>query len=381
MTERELRRIPLKEEFVAITGHHVKAIILAQLEYWQKRAREFDKFIEEEKDRISKEEGLDINLAPTHGWIYKSAQELSRETMLGQSKSSIRSHLKDLVTMGYVLERPNPFYKWDKTMQYRLDLIKIRDDLNKLGYELQDWIIDITPRNHTSSKIKHRKSKNTTQDNDKEYSKESLGGGIDVSPHNHTSSEIEHRESKNNTSMFQNRTAITEITSEITNRDYKHPPYNPPLTHEVKIKQQNKKNIRVHKDINKNSNKNDNDTGNIREELRKAIYRHQIFEIYDNLVQAKSLQQLVKEGAFRACKDIIVNRTRFLTENGLKVEPSSIAEEIQRDFPYKSIPSDKEKKRGFFVAAVCDLTANKIAGMIGFERNSNSPEYLHIAPK
>ncbi|TDI91053.1 MAG: hypothetical protein E2O72_02750, partial [Candidatus Dadabacteria bacterium] len=155
MVERELKRILLKEEFVALTGDYIKAIMLAQLEYWQKRAKEFDKFVDEEKERLTKE-GVEINMTPSHGWIYKSAQELSSETMLGFSKSSIRSHLKELINMGYVLERQNPYHKWDRTMQYRLDLIKIKKDLNSLGYELQGWIMDVTPYNHTSSKIEHR---------------------------------------------------------------------------------------------------------------------------------------------------------------------------------------------------------------------------------
>lgn len=305
MAERELRRIVLKEEFVALTGNYIKAIILAQLEYWQKRAKEFDKFIEEEKERTARE-NIEIKIKPTHGWIYKSAQDLSSETMLGLSKSRIRFHLKDLISMGYVLERPNPYYKWDRTMQYRLDLLKIKKDLSALGFELQEWKFDISDRKHTSSKI-------------------------------------EHRELKNRTSKFQNRTAIPEII----NRDYNisTPPLIPPLTPK-----------RVQRETSLIN------TGNkiISEDLRSAVYREHIFEVYDNLSDIKPLDELVKEGALRACKDMIVNRVALLTENGIKIRADHIAEQVKTAFPYDTLPKDEKRKRKSFVATVCNITAEKI---------------------
>ncbi|MEM4658515.1 MAG: winged helix-turn-helix domain-containing protein, partial [Candidatus Methanosuratincola sp.] len=230
MSERELRRIVLKEEFVALTGDYIKAIILAQLEYWQKRAREFDKFIIEEKER-SMREGMEVTMNLTHGWIYKSAQELSEETMLGLSKSNIRAHLKALIDAGYVRERPNPYYKWDKTMQYRLDLVKIKQDLNRLGYELQDWVLDVSAQNHTSSVLEHRSTQREPSERQAEGEEDGGDEDSNVSAQNHTSSILERRSTQSRTSMFQNRTsrfyfrtsmfqnrtAIPDTITEITN--------------------------------------------------------------------------------------------------------------------------------------------------------------------
>lgn len=59
--ERTLKRVPIKEEFVVVNGDHRKAVILAQLEYWQSRVNDFDRFIREkcERERASGEEICD----------------------------------------------------------------------------------------------------------------------------------------------------------------------------------------------------------------------------------------------------------------------------------------------------------------------------------
>ena len=101
----KLKRAVIKEEFVALTGDFKKAIILNQLN-----------------------EVADCFLA--HGWICKKAEELSEETMLGLNVNSMRDHIKYLVERGWVSERTNPAYKWDKTLQYRVNLVKIKNDLN-----------------------------------------------------------------------------------------------------------------------------------------------------------------------------------------------------------------------------------------------------------
>lgn len=134
----KLKRSVIKEELVAITGDFINAIILNQLIYWSERIRDFDKFIEQEKI-IAKSHGEKITIDPTHGWIYKSAEELSEETLLKISKQNMRLHIKKLISLGYVQERNNPKYKWDKTKQYRLNMVKIQTDLQKLGYCLEGY--------------------------------------------------------------------------------------------------------------------------------------------------------------------------------------------------------------------------------------------------
>lgn len=136
----KLKRVVIKEELVAITGDFVLAIILNQFLYWSDRVRDFDKLLLEEKERAEKD-GEKVNIEPANGWIYKKAEELIDETMLGMTRQSMRNNISRLITQGYVLERSNPKYKWDKTKQYRINFQKIKDDLNKKGYTLDGYKI------------------------------------------------------------------------------------------------------------------------------------------------------------------------------------------------------------------------------------------------
>jgi hypothetical protein len=123
-----LKRAVVKEELVALTGNFITAIILNQLIYWQGKTKDIDGYIQEEKDRcaVSKRKAV---LEPTRGWFYKGSDELSAETMTNLALSSMREHIKKLIAAGWVLERGNPYHKWDRTKQYRVDVWKLRDDL------------------------------------------------------------------------------------------------------------------------------------------------------------------------------------------------------------------------------------------------------------
>jgi len=139
---RKLKRITIKEEFVALTGDPIKAIILNQFIYWSERVADFDEFIAEEKVR-AEQSGLSVTMEPTNGWIYKTAEELAEETMLNISQATVLRHVKFLVVNGWLDERNNPVHKWDRTKQYRVNLLKIHKDLVEIGYTLQDYKIEL----------------------------------------------------------------------------------------------------------------------------------------------------------------------------------------------------------------------------------------------
>jgi hypothetical protein len=145
---RKLKRAVIKEELVALTGDAVKALLLNQLLYWTERAWDFDQFIEEEKARAERN-GRRVIMPLTKGWITKTADQLSEELMIGLSKSNIRRHILCLVERGWIEERENPNDRWSRTKQYRVNLIKIRDDLARLGYPLEgfaeDRVTDLPP--------------------------------------------------------------------------------------------------------------------------------------------------------------------------------------------------------------------------------------------
>lgn len=138
----KLKRVVIKEEMVALTGDWLSALILNQFLYWSERVRDFDKFIKEEKARANDEVKIEIELQ--HGWIYKTADELGSELMVGVSSSTIRRRIKELVSAGWLNERRNPIYKWDRTLQYRPDIRKITLDLQAIGYALAGYPLVLT---------------------------------------------------------------------------------------------------------------------------------------------------------------------------------------------------------------------------------------------
>ena len=135
---KKLKRAVIKEELVELTGDFRPALILNQFIYWIERMHDTDKYILEEKERALKHE-MEVSIDESKGWVYKTAEELNEELMIGMSVPTIRKYIKQLVEKGYLIQRRNPKYKWDKTMQYRVDLYKVQLDLGKMGYVLEGF--------------------------------------------------------------------------------------------------------------------------------------------------------------------------------------------------------------------------------------------------
>ena len=138
---RRLKVAIIREEFVAITGDFAKAVILNQMLYWSERVDDFDSFIAAENKR-AESHGLPTSDA-TDGWFYKTAEELADETMLGLSAANMRRHIKALVDMGLISERSNPKYRWDRTKQYRVNLVEVVRALAGKGYVLQGYKTEV----------------------------------------------------------------------------------------------------------------------------------------------------------------------------------------------------------------------------------------------
>jgi len=201
-----LKRAVIKEELVELTGNCAMAITLNQLLYWSKRVKDSDGLIAEELERISTNKVSDLR----HGWIYKSSEELSQEIMLG-SPSTVRRNLKELVNQKYVFERrnPNQRYKFDKTLQYRVNLVKIVEELNELGYRLEHFDNFYNDRVKTTKSSKQVLSEPSNVQNDASMSiTESSGNqGARAIPENTTEifyKEIDEEDTKSaNDSYFQ----------------------------------------------------------------------------------------------------------------------------------------------------------------------------------
>jgi len=69
--------------------------------------------------------------------------------MLNMAKSTMRKHLSFLVEKQWLEQRKNPNNSWDRTIQYRVNLIKLRDDLEAIGYHLENFYFDNSPSSET----------------------------------------------------------------------------------------------------------------------------------------------------------------------------------------------------------------------------------------
>lgn len=193
---RQLKRATIKEELVALTGDAIDALILNHMIKCQASARQIERYIEEERARFAAGD-KPLHVTPTEGWFYKKAEEVSEETMLGLSKSNMRARLVKLVQAGWVEERDNPVIKWDKTKQFRVDLLRIEGDLQRLGYYLDGWLIEqITESGEKSPQLKHRGPKLELRDSKTEL----------------RSSEEQLPDSEMTLSEFSDETAITSST-------------------------------------------------------------------------------------------------------------------------------------------------------------------------
>lgn len=148
MKDDRLKRAVIKEELVDLTGSFTKAVVLQQMLYWSERVKDFDKFVAEEFERATAySDGQPLQelfgIPKTHGWVYKTAEQLSDETMLHVSPQTMRRYLKDLIDLGYIEERRNPKYNWDRTMQYRVNVLKVQVDLFEKGYALDGYSIQL----------------------------------------------------------------------------------------------------------------------------------------------------------------------------------------------------------------------------------------------
>lgn len=129
------KRVPIKEELFALTKGMIRAAILNQFLYWSERVKDYAELITEEQSRTTLMPETELE----HGWIYKKLEELDSEIMAGLTPQGLKPHIEYLIENGWLLRRRNPKVKWDKTYQYRVNIIKVQNDLLGLGYHLEGY--------------------------------------------------------------------------------------------------------------------------------------------------------------------------------------------------------------------------------------------------
>lgn len=231
---KEPKVVVIREEFIALTGDPLIAAVLNQLVYWSQRVTSLDLFLEEEKASLPKD-GSSFQ----HGWFYKTSSELNEETMLCVTTVTLRRYLNFLEERGWIETRTNPQNKWDRTIQYRVNLRKLNTDLHSKGYTLPGFLKDVFLSNLQSGSFEEQKIKNLPSDVRPGGSKLSAEVKNDLSKLHkcnyrpeETADSNEKKQSfeglENNLSkgkkltsrMEKNLTSNTEITTENTNREH-----------------------------------------------------------------------------------------------------------------------------------------------------------------
>ena len=132
----------------------------------------------------------------------------------------------------------------------------------------------------------------------------------------------------------------------------------------------NNSTLKVHKTENQASssdkagNARKNKKGEIYNYFRNRIFRERLFEIYDNLYDIKTIQELVEEGAYKACKELILSKIDYPFKYRTEISPEVIAKEVRLKFPYHKMPRSYALSRNFFVASICNLTSETIHSLL-----------------
>lgn len=145
---RELQRVVIKEELVALTGKHFDAALLNNLIFWAGITEKMDNNlklqINQMEARKTKQSIVDKKKKKIrNGWFYKTGDELLFEIMNWGSASTISRAINNFAKQGWVEKgnNPDPTKKWDRTTWYKMNLTKIASDLHELGYALEGYTL------------------------------------------------------------------------------------------------------------------------------------------------------------------------------------------------------------------------------------------------
>lgn len=131
----KLKVVTIREDYVAVTGNWRTALILSQFVYWSERVNDFDDLLEEESRRDPS--SLEATVPFKNGWIYKTTEQLISELMVDFSRMTIRRDIESLVKKGFLMQRNNPKFAYDRTLQYRVDFIRLALAMKTYGFSLE----------------------------------------------------------------------------------------------------------------------------------------------------------------------------------------------------------------------------------------------------
>ncbi|MGI8711377.1 MAG: hypothetical protein ACR2LA_10325 [Acidimicrobiales bacterium] len=122
----------LREDYLRICGGNAcAAMILSQMEHWnivKLEAAGQAQALNEAARRAGEEATQD-----TERWVYKSLPEMKEELMGLFGDKAISAGFAALIAAGFLEQRTNPKFTWDRTRQYRFHTENVQADIDQLG--------------------------------------------------------------------------------------------------------------------------------------------------------------------------------------------------------------------------------------------------------
>jgi DNA-binding MarR family transcriptional regulator len=122
--------VPIRKEYVLLTGNHISALLLNQFLYWTDKGipNDLEYFLKEEIQYFGN--ACEDARTTEHGWIYKSVRDLKEELMLDISQDTISKKIDILIDKGFLYREKNERYHLYK---YRVNLFAILSGLLNLS--------------------------------------------------------------------------------------------------------------------------------------------------------------------------------------------------------------------------------------------------------
>jgi hypothetical protein len=137
------RKVVLREDLMELTKDINQALVLSQMLYWTEKIDDLNDLILEENKRLAEHGQNQIEYF--HGWIWKSARQMKEELFHALSEDAIQRAFVSLSDKGIFVRRRNPNFKYDRTIQYRVDLLLLRRLLKEIGIDFTDFQLDSIP--------------------------------------------------------------------------------------------------------------------------------------------------------------------------------------------------------------------------------------------
>jgi hypothetical protein len=135
----QMKKAVLREDLMAITKDITQSMVLGQMLYWTKTLDQVNQLVFEENKRLAEDSLPQCEY--NYGWIWKSAREMREDLMMAFTEDSIQKAFSVLSSSGLLMKRNNPKVRYDRKLQYRVDLLFLRRKLKDFGWAMTDFIL------------------------------------------------------------------------------------------------------------------------------------------------------------------------------------------------------------------------------------------------